>query len=118
MQMYYYMEALVNNTDLTFDSEMLKQMFELFFDLMVIFVNIQEPLSNQSGHYRPQSTNVITPICNHMLASDLINKLELGLNSLDQADQGEIRERYNQTLLHVNSVRQQLTQSNYSVLTY
>jgi hypothetical protein len=38
MQMYYYLEALVNNAELQFPSTILKEIFELFFDLVVIFV--------------------------------------------------------------------------------
>jgi hypothetical protein len=38
--MYFFLEALVNNTELTFEPGLLKEMFELFFDLTAICVNI------------------------------------------------------------------------------
>jgi hypothetical protein len=67
--MYYYLEALVNNTELSFQSSLLKEMFELFFDLIVIFVTVRESVSGPSNtmNYRPTSTPQISQICLHML---------------------------------------------------
>lgn len=42
MQMYYYLEALVGNQDLAFGPEILKNIFELYFDLIAIYVTIEE----------------------------------------------------------------------------
>jgi hypothetical protein len=48
-QMFYYLEALVRNTELTFSPSILKEIFELFFDLIIIFVNSKQP--NGRGDY-------------------------------------------------------------------
>ena len=88
-QMYYFLEALVNNTDLHFESGLLKEMFELFFDLIVIFVAIREgqPQPPHGGmNYRAQTQPYVSAICGHMLQSDLIAKMEPGLGFLDSAD--------------------------------
>lgn len=37
--MFYYLEALVSNTELNFPESLLKEVFELFFDIIVIFVH-------------------------------------------------------------------------------
>lgn len=96
MQMYYYLEALVSNTELSFQPSLLKEMFELFFDLIVIFVNIRETTSGPTNslNYRPTTTPSVSQTCLNILQSDLIAKIEPGLNALDAADQHEIRERY------------------------
>lgn len=96
MQMYYYLDALVNNTELTFQPALLKEMFELFFDLIVIFVAVRENISGPTGsmNYRPTATPSLSQICLYMLQSDLISKIEPGLNALDPADQHDIRERF------------------------
>ena len=96
MQMYYYLEALVSNTELSFQASLLKEMFELFFDLIVIFVAIRETTSGPSNtmNYRPSSLPQLSQICLLMLQSDLIAKIEPGLGALDPTDEPEIRERY------------------------
>jgi hypothetical protein len=55
MQMFYYLEALVSNTELSFHASLLKEMFELFFDLIVIFVTVRETTTGPSNtmNYRP-----------------------------------------------------------------
>ena len=35
--MFYYLEALIANTELNYSQEMLKQILELCFDLVLIF---------------------------------------------------------------------------------
>jgi hypothetical protein len=95
--MYYYLEALVDNTELNFGSEILKQMLELFFDLIVIFCHTQQGQSDQPSHafnYRPSTITTVSETCNHMVGSNLISKIEPGLNALDQEDQKELRIRY------------------------
>lgn len=111
MQMYYYLEALVSNTELAFPPSLLKEMFELFFDLIVIFVGVRETTSGPANglNYRPTLSPQVSATCMHMLQSDLIVKIEPGLNALDQSDQPEIRERYQQTVYHFESVKNQVS---------
>jgi hypothetical protein len=40
--MYFYIDALVGNTELAFGPEILKTIFELYFDLIAIYVTIEE----------------------------------------------------------------------------
>ena len=88
LQMYYFLEALVNNQELTFDPSLLKEMFELFFDLIVIFVNVQESQTQatSSFNHRSQPGQQVSNICGHMLQSDLIAKMEPGLGFLENQD--------------------------------
>jgi len=51
---------------------------------------------------------MISDFCNYILQSNLLSKIEPGLNALDQDDLPEIQERFNQTQILIQKVRQNM----------
>ena len=110
--MYHYLDALVNNRELNFPQALLKEIFELFFDIIVIFVHPpKETIDPSNGMYRLMN-NQVSQICQFILASDLIIKIEPGLAALDPEEQLELRTRYQQTCIHIDGVKNSMMSHN------
>lgn len=111
MQMYYYLEALVQNTELTFEPALLKTIFELFFDLIVIFVKTE-----YSGNR--QEVVMATHVAVHMMSSDLIDRIHPGLEYMLDEDKEEMVNNYRTTYEHLNNVKQSLQNKQLEYINY
>ena len=83
MQMFQYLEALVNNQSIAFPVGLLKPMCELYLDLTHMYVSEDSRSVNRQSH-----------VFRTIVTSDLLEKMKGGVGSLPLEDQHELGERF------------------------